>query len=110
VAHIGQDDEQRSYAELVQESGEALLTIINDVLDISKLEAGKVDLEAIAFELADTLDGAIALLAPRAPQRKSNSSCRSILPRQSAIWAIPIVSPDPAQPRMNAIKFTDAGA
>ena len=58
--------EQRGYAEIVRESGEKLLTIINDILDISKLEAGKVELENIPFDLVDTVEGVAALLAPTA--------------------------------------------
>ena len=48
------DDEQRKYAEVVQESAESLLQIINDILDTSKLDAGKVDLETIDFDLVRT--------------------------------------------------------
>ncbi|HEX4508180.1 MAG TPA: response regulator [Alphaproteobacteria bacterium] len=60
------NSEQRGYAEIVRESGEKLLTIINDILDISKLEAGKVELETIAFDLVDTVEGVTSLLAPTA--------------------------------------------
>ena len=60
------DAEQRGYAEIVRESGEALLTIINDILDISKLEAGKVDLESIDFDLVETVENAVTLLASKA--------------------------------------------
>jgi len=41
----------------VRDSAESLLALINDILDISKLEAGKVDLELIDFELFDTVEG-----------------------------------------------------
>jgi signal transduction protein with GAF and PtsI domain len=53
------DDEQRKYAEIVRESGEALLTIVNDILDISKLESGKFELESIDFDLVNTVESAI---------------------------------------------------
>jgi len=59
-------DEQRKFSEAVQESGEALLIIINDILDISKLEAGKVELESVDFDLAETAESVVTLLAPRA--------------------------------------------
>ena len=59
-------DEQRRCAEVVHESGEALLTIINDILDVSKLDAGKVDLEDIDFDLVETVEGAVTLLASKA--------------------------------------------
>jgi signal transduction histidine kinase len=55
------DAEQREYLGLVQGSAEALLTIINDILDVSKIEAGKLSLEIRAFDLpevvADILKG-----------------------------------------------------
>jgi signal transduction histidine kinase/DNA-binding response OmpR family regulator len=60
------NSEQRGYAEIVRESGEKLLTIINDILDISKLEAGKVELENVPFDLVDTVEGVVSLLAPSA--------------------------------------------
>jgi PAS domain S-box-containing protein len=57
--------EQRRYAEAVHSSARALLGIIDNILDISKLEAGKVDLEIIDFDLAECIESAVALLAPR---------------------------------------------
>src|SRR5665213_2633343 len=47
----------------------ALLGVINDILDISKLEAGKVEIENIDFDLANTVEGAVALLAPKAREK-----------------------------------------
>src|ERR1700678_3970223 len=44
------DDRQRDYAQTVRNSGEALLTIIDDILDVSKIEAGKLEIEEIEFE------------------------------------------------------------
>ena len=49
------DEEQRRYAEVVRESGESLLAIVNDILDVSKLEAGKLELECIDFDLLNTV-------------------------------------------------------
>jgi signal transduction histidine kinase/CheY-like chemotaxis protein len=63
------DDTQRRYAEALQESGEALLTIINDILDISKLEAGKVTVESIDFDLCEIVESAALFLAPNAHAR-----------------------------------------
>ena len=63
------DAEQRNYAEIVKQSGEALLTVINDILDISKLEAGKVEIENIDFDLANSVESAVALLGPRAREK-----------------------------------------
>ena len=61
--------EQQEYAVAVRDSAEALLTVINDILDISKLEAGKIELEAIDFDLVDTVESAVGLLGPKANEK-----------------------------------------
>jgi signal transduction histidine kinase/DNA-binding response OmpR family regulator/HPt (histidine-containing phosphotransfer) domain-containing protein len=57
--------EQRECAVAVHDSAEALLALINDILDISKLEVGKVDLEMMDFDLVDVVETAVGLLAPK---------------------------------------------
>ncbi len=64
------DGEQHSFAEAIQASGENLLEIINDILDISKLEAGRVELDPVDFNLETLVDGVIELLAPRATEKR----------------------------------------
>ena len=59
-------DEQRLYAETVQSSAESLLGILNDILDMSKLEAGKVTLEAIAFSFQDLARDVVRSVTPSA--------------------------------------------
>ncbi len=58
--------EQRCYADTIRSSGEALLSIINDVLDFSKVEAGKLELETIEFDLQTLLEECVELVAPAA--------------------------------------------
>ena len=65
----GLDERQRFYAETVEKSAETLLGIIDDVLDVSKLEAGKLTLETIPFDPCELVDEAIRLMAPRARER-----------------------------------------
>jgi PAS domain S-box-containing protein len=60
------DDEQRRYAKTVQQCADALLTLINDILDYSKFEAGKLTLETIDFDLSDLLDSVGQLHGARA--------------------------------------------
>ncbi|MGE0120498.1 MAG: response regulator [Dongiaceae bacterium] len=62
----GLDDEQRRYARTVQQCGDALLTLINDILDYSKFEAGKLTLESIDFDIFDLLESVGQLHGPRA--------------------------------------------
>jgi signal transduction histidine kinase/CheY-like chemotaxis protein len=63
------DAEQRKYAEAVSVSADSLLNLINDILDISKLEAGKVELEQIAFNLTEGVEDVVELLSPRAAEK-----------------------------------------
>ncbi len=64
------DEEQRGFAQIVAQSGESLMTIVNDILDISKLEAGKFEIEAVDFDLVATIENAAALMAPKARQKQ----------------------------------------
>lgn len=57
---------QRDYAETIRRSGEALLAVVNDILDYSKIEAGKITLEAEPFDIRDMAESVCELLSPRA--------------------------------------------
>lgn len=57
------DDQQRNYLATVKQSGNALLSLLNDVLDHSKIEAGRMDLESIPFNVRDMVVDAARLLA-----------------------------------------------
>jgi len=62
-------EEQRRYVETIQSSGETLLTIINDILDLSKLDAGKVTLAARPVDLRSVVADVIDLLRPQAQHK-----------------------------------------
>jgi len=103
-------EEQRGYAETVRDSAEALLRIINDILDLSKIEAGKFDLEDREFEVRRTVEQTLDLLAPRAEQ-KGLSLKAGVLPDVPAA-----VRGDEGRLRQvllnlagNAVKFTPEG-
>jgi signal transduction histidine kinase/ActR/RegA family two-component response regulator len=102
--------EQREYAEAVRRSGEGLLAIINDILDFSKVEAGRLELEAIDFDLPATVEDSLGMLAPRAQGQGLELACviQPDVPR--------VVTGDPGRLRQvllnlvaNAIKFTREG-
>lgn len=63
-------DEQRDYVESARSSSEALLRIINDVLDFSKIESGKLEFESHPFELHTCIEEALELVAPKALEKK----------------------------------------
>ena len=102
--------EQRKFAEVVRESGEALLTIVNDILDVSKLEAGRLELDSIDFDLVNTVESAIGLMVARAAEKQIDLGAY-IDPAARGVYR-----GDPARLRQvllnligNAIKFTDKG-
>ena len=61
--------EQRQFAQAIRSSSNALLTIITDILDISKLEAGRGAIETLPFDPADLVEGVVELLTPRAHEK-----------------------------------------
>jgi len=103
--------EQRRFAEAVRRSAEVLLDLINDILDLSKLEAGRLELEMIDFDLTEVIEGPVELMAPRAREKGLELSCFI------AAEARRVVRGDPTRLRQivlnllsNAIKFTTRGA
>ncbi|HEX4945905.1 MAG TPA: response regulator [Blastocatellia bacterium] len=71
----GLDEEQRDYAETVKNSAQSLLDIINDILDFSKVEAGKMQLEALPFDLRQLLEDIVDLLAEQAQSKGLEFVC-----------------------------------
>jgi signal transduction histidine kinase/CheY-like chemotaxis protein len=69
------DAEQRTYLELLKSSGDSLLKIINQILDFSNIEAGKLELEPAAFDLEDVVDEAVRPLALQAYQKGLEIAC-----------------------------------
>jgi PAS domain S-box-containing protein len=104
------DAEQKRFAEAIAQSAEALLFIINDILDVSKLEAGQVVLEHIAFDLERLVAGVVELMRPRASAKGLVLSAST--PKDVPVWFFG----DPGRIRQvllnlvgNAIKFTERG-
>ena len=58
-------DEQREFVRIIQSSGESLLTIINDILDFSRIEAGRLTIDPLAFDLTAAIDEVVALVSER---------------------------------------------
>ena len=67
---------QREYLNVVQESGHALLAVINDILDLSRIEAGKLELESIAFRLRDRVGDMMKSLGVRAQTKGVELACQ----------------------------------
>ena len=101
---------QRSFALAIDNSANALLTIINDILDFSKIEARKLNFETIDFDLRDTVEGTLEVLAERAQSKGVELTGNLCLATSTALRG------DPGRLRQilnnligNAIKFTEQG-
>jgi PAS domain S-box-containing protein len=104
------DETQRRYANTVRSSGESLMALINDILDVSKIEAGKLDLETMDFDLHDQLEDFAATLALRAEGKQLEFICAAAPNTPNFLRG------DPGRLRQvlanlagNAIKFTKQG-
>jgi PAS domain S-box-containing protein len=105
------DAKQRRFVRTLKSSAEALITLINDVLDLSKAEAGKLELSIAPVDLRREIEQVVALFGPRAHD-KGIEIAAHIAPGTPAI-----VPGDPIRLRQvlanlanNAVKFTDSGA
>ncbi|MDY6987826.1 MAG: response regulator [Thermodesulfobacteriota bacterium] len=106
----GLTTEQRDYLETVKTSSDSLLTLINDILDLSKIESRKLDLDLVEFNLADNVGDTLKTLAVRADEKGLELACR-------VVPDVPeILVGDPGRLRQilmnlvgNAIKFTERG-
>jgi PAS domain S-box-containing protein len=103
--------EQRDCPIAVHDSAEALLTLINDILDVSKLEAGKVELEAIDFDLVEVVEAAVGLFRPKAREKRIDLQLAIDPGGKSGFCG------DPTRLRQillnlvgNAVKFTEQGS
>lgn len=103
--------EQRGKVMLIKDAGQSLLAVINDILDISKIEAGKLDLEQIPISLTGVIDGALSIVRGEAERKHLQ------LHKELATDLPPWVEGDPTRLRQillnllsNAIKFTTTGS
>jgi CheY-like chemotaxis protein/HPt (histidine-containing phosphotransfer) domain-containing protein len=103
-------DRQRKFVNTAHQSAETLLNIINDILDFSRIEAGKLDLDDADFDVRDTVENVVELLAESAQNKGVEIAC--LVSREVPRW----VRGDPTRLRQivfnlvgNGIKFTDSG-
>jgi signal transduction histidine kinase len=110
LGDTGLSEEQRGFVSTIKDSAESLLAIINDILDLSKIEAGKFDLSTVPFDLRECIRAPIQLLANRAAQKNI------ALSTETAETVPRFVVGDPLRLQQilinlvgNAVKFTEKG-
>ncbi len=103
-------EKQLQGIQVIQRSGEYLLTLINDILDLSKIEAGKIDLSPTTFEFDQFIQGVLDLFGKRVQQKGITLTYHPLTPLPKALSA------DEKRLRQillnllgNAIKFTEQG-
>jgi two-component system, sensor histidine kinase and response regulator len=104
------NSEQREYLDTVKLSADSLLIVVNDILDLSKIEAGKFDLEVTDFNLRDSLETTLRTLSVRADEKGLELLC------EVAAKVPEVIRGDSNRLRQivvnlvgNAVKFTDKG-
>jgi PAS domain S-box-containing protein len=110
LAETPLSEEQRGYAQTIAASGSSLLAIINDILDLAKLEAGRVALESASFAPSALVESVVAMLSPLAREKGIELSA-SVEPALRGPYLC-----DPTRLRQalvnlvaNAVKFTEQG-
>ena len=101
---------QRRYAEVIARSGKSLMAIINDILDLAKVEAGKLDLEHVPVSPAEIADTAVTLFAERARAAGLDLAAEIAPDVPRAILGDPVrLGQVVSNFVSNALKFTEAG-
>lgn len=104
-------EEQRRYVQIFRSAGEHLLSLINDILDLSKIEAGQMTLQSIPFSLPDLMKSIVDIMTIKATEKKLTLSC-TIAPDTGNGF---VGDPDRLRQILinligNALKFTVAGS
>ena len=103
------NEKQQRYVKNIQTSGKDLLTLVNDILDLAKIEAGKMDLHIVEFSIGDLVERLAGMMKPLAERRNIELTCK-VDPR------LPLLEQDAGKIQQilynllsNAVKFTPEG-
>ncbi len=111
AAALAENSEQKQYLETVQSSANSLLALLNDILDLSRIEAGKLSIESVPFRPRRLLEEAVSIIEVSARNKglALRAACGESVP--------PCIAGDPLRLRQilvnllgNAVKFTESGS
>jgi signal transduction histidine kinase/CheY-like chemotaxis protein len=103
-------DRQREMAKLIQSSGETLQAVLNDILDMAKIEAGKIEMSAVPICVASEIEVAASLMVVRADEKGIGFSVDIAEEARGDFWADPVrLRQIIANLASNAVKFTSVG-
>ncbi|SNS55444.1 PAS domain S-box-containing protein [Noviherbaspirillum humi] len=111
MQRAGLSEKAQGHAEKVEQSGRMLLRIINDILDLSKIEAGRLDIESIDFDLHLMLDELTSMYSAALAQKRLRLHLDISPQVPKRVWGDPLRIGQVLHNYLgNAVKFTDSGA
>lgn len=110
------DVEQRRHAKMIVESGRSMMLLLNDILDLSKIEAGQIAIDLSPCDLSDTVEDCVSLHAPNAKKKRLDLNFEFSWHGEEQPKTSPLVLTDGLRVRQillnligNAVKFTESG-
>lgn len=111
LAKTNLDKEQQQYLGIIQDAAGSLLTVINDILDLEKIEAGKMKLEEIPFNLTDKVNSVVRAFSYKAEEKDIELLQQNRLPAQLQVKGDPHRLVQILNNFLsNAVKFTETGS
>lgn len=104
------DEEQRDFSDTIATAADTLLTIISDILDFSKVEAGALELERMPMDLVETIESSVELVASKAAEKGIELACRVNPDVPAALFGDSVRLKQILMNLLNnAVKFTEVG-
>ncbi len=104
------NEEQRDFSDTIATAADTLLTIISDILDFSKVEAGALELERTPMDLVETIESSVELVASKSVEKGIELACRINADVPSALYGDPVRLKQILMNLLNnAVKFTEVG-
>lgn len=110
ILRESREEEVLSYAKNIKSSGQALLALVNDILDLSKIEAGKMEIVTAEYDVAESISGLLKMITPRAAEKGLRLICQvdERIPRR-LVGDVVRIEQVLTNLLTNAVKYTNQG-